>query len=400
MARVAEDASPQEPGNGRWIAGQCLARPDLVSRVEKEIRDPYNKRGIQPLCTWEDWHRGMRLLERELRQGSYTFTVDDYRQASAVLKAQGHPFAGPLYLLGSYAGRVASYRESWGQRYASRAPTADEMTAAQLIAEGHVRTPGSASWAGIDGTRYAPALQSKPGKGGWRHVVAAENSADGVELVSFPGQRAAQAWLHNRARGTSGPLATSQTGPRCRVAYEDEVLAWLTHAPHQSPPWDLLGQVAWTSHLRAEIYRAAELNGRSAPPAESADLVAWRIRTTFTYWIPFVPGWAADEIGWPDAQHAKAYFDRLAMTPVSQSQALEAAEALAHADAEAAERARPSAPATVTAAPATEAPVHRVVPAERRRPVEPGPQRAQSPVRQPRMQPPPRQARRTGPEPR
>jgi hypothetical protein len=163
--------------------------------------------------------------------------------------------------------------------------------------------------------------------------------------------------------------------------------------------WDLLGRVAWTSHLRAEIYRAAESNGRLAPPTDSADLVAWHVRTTFTYWMPFVPGWAADEIGWPDARHAKGYFDRLAVTPVSEPQALRTAEALARADTEAAERDRLSVAATVAAAPATEGPVHRLVPRDRR-PVERQQQRAQRPGVQPRLQPPPRQARLAGPEPR
>ncbi len=318
MAGVADAAGLDELRHGQWIAAQCLARPELVAQVEREIRDPYGKRGVQPLCTWVDWHRGMQLLERGLRRGSDTFTVADYREASALLKAQGHPFAGPLSVLGSYAGRVASYRESWAQRFASRACTAGELAAAQLIAAGHVRAPGGASWAGIDGTRYAMAIQAGPGSGRRSHVVVAENDADAVELVPFQAERPARAWLHNRARGAQGPVFTSETGPWCRVALEDEVLAWLTRAPHDSPPWDLLGQVTWTSHLRAEIYRAAQSNGKLAPPTNSSDLVAWHIRTTFTYWLPFAPGWAADEIGWPDARHATAYFDRLAVTPASE----------------------------------------------------------------------------------
>jgi hypothetical protein len=83
----------------------------------------------------------LQLLEKALRRGNDTFTAGDYREASRLLKAEEHPFAGPLWTLGSYVDDVASYRQSWGQWYASRARTADEAEAAQLIADGHVRHP-------------------------------------------------------------------------------------------------------------------------------------------------------------------------------------------------------------------------------------------------------------------
>jgi hypothetical protein len=77
--------------------------------------------------------------------------------------------------------------------------------------------------------------------------------------------------------------------------------------------------VAWTSHLRAEVYRAAESAGRHGASTDPAGLLRWRVRTGYKYWLPFAPGWAADEIGWPDPRHARAYFERLAVTPASEA---------------------------------------------------------------------------------
>jgi hypothetical protein len=144
VSKVHGDHSP----NGLWLASQCAARPDLISQVEVVIRDPYGQRDASPLCTWQDWHRGLQLLEKALQRGNDTFTAADYHEASRLLKAEGHSFAGPLWTLGSYVNDVASYRQSWGQRYASRPRTTDEEEAAQLIADGHVRAPDGASWVG------------------------------------------------------------------------------------------------------------------------------------------------------------------------------------------------------------------------------------------------------------
>jgi hypothetical protein len=385
-----------EPQNARWLASQCAARPDLSTRVEEAIRDPHGRRDVRPLCSWEDWHRGLQLLESSLRRGTTTFTAAGYREASSLLKAQGHPFAGPLGILGSYAGQVASYRESWGQRYASRARTADELEAARLITDGHVRDPGGAAWAGLDGARHALVVQRQPGRAGWRPVVLIKNSAEADELVPVTADHAARAWIQSRTRGASGPLPTSMTGPACRPAREDEVLAWLIHAAHDGLPWDLLGQVAWTSHLRAELYRAAEAHVRaSTGPGDSpARLIRW----SFAHWLAFAPGWAADLIGWPDARHARRYFDRLAVTPVTEGQALRAAQALASADTDAAARAGIAAPAT--AVQAAKEPARRLVPSGRQRATGPGVQRGQRGVGQRGMQPPQRQGRRPGAEPR
>jgi len=385
--------------NGPWLASQSALRPDLISQVEAVIRDPYGRRDVSPLCTWEDWHRGLQLLERALRRGSDTFTAADYRQASKLLEAEGHPFAGPLRTLGSYVSDVTPYRQSWAQRYASRAPTADEAEAAQLIADGHVRAPDGASWAGVDGARYALVLQRRPGSPGWRHAVVVENSADRNELVPFPNERSARGWIQNRVWGTKGPLPVGKTGPACRVSREEELLAWLIHAAHSGQPWDLLDQVVWTSHLRAELYRAVQTHAKGAPPTEPPGSLTGRTRSTFTHWLAFAPGWAADEIGWPDARHAGAYFTRLAMTQVGEAHALRVAEALACSDTEAAVRAGIATPQAAVPA-ATCGPASRPVPS-RRRTAESQPPPGRPIVTRPGLQPPPRsQGRQAGPEPR
>ena len=257
----------------------------------------------------------------------------------------------------------------------------------------------------LDGARYALAVQRRPGSPGWRPVVIVENSAECIELVPFPAERPARAWIQNRARGTAGPLRTSKTGPACRASLEDEVLAWLVETAHDGQPWDLLGQVAWTSHLRAELYAASELHGKGRASTDPGGSPLRRIRSSFTHWLAFAPGWAADDIGWPDARHARAYLSRLAMTPVGEVQALRAAQALARADTEAAARAGAATPEATVAAAVTEEPARRFMPNERRRAVEPGTQRGQRAAGQRGTQsspqrPPQPQARRAGPEPR
>jgi hypothetical protein len=219
------------------------------------------------------------------------------------------------------------------------------------------------------------AVQRWPGSPGWRPVVIVENSAECSELVPFPAERPARAWIQNRARGTAGPLRTSKSGPACRASLEDEVLAWLVHAADDGQPWDLLGQVAWTSHLRAELYAASETHGKGRASTDPGGSPLRRIRSSFTHWLAFAPGWGADDIGWPDARHARAYLNRLAMTPVSEFQALRAAQALARADTEAAARAGAATPAVAVAV--TEAPARSFMPNGRRRAVEPGTQRGQ-----------------------
>jgi hypothetical protein len=91
--------------------------------------------------------------------------------------------------------------------------------------------------------------------------------------------------MQSRVRGTRGPLTTSKTGLACRVSREEEFLAWLIRAACNGQPWDLLGQVVWTSHLRAELYRAAETHGKGTASTEPAGSLTGRIRSSFTYWL-------------------------------------------------------------------------------------------------------------------
>jgi hypothetical protein len=218
-----------------------------------------------------------------------------------------------------------------------------------------------------------------------------------VELVPFPGERPARAWMQNRVRGTEGPLRTS---PACRASREEELLAWLIRAAHAGRPWDLLSQVVWTSHLRAELYQAAQTHGMRAVPADPGDSLTVRIRSTFTHWLAFAPGWAADDLGWPDARHARAYFSRLAVTSVSEVQALRAADALVRSDTEAAARTGVAMPETAVVAAVAGGPAGRRVPRGQRT------AESQSETGRPNVkwrglqQPPQRQPRQAGPEPR
>jgi hypothetical protein len=93
MGDAASQAQGGEPT--RAVAGRAVPRAaGLIAQVEAVIRDPYGRRDMSPLCTWDDWHRRMRLLESAPRQGTETFTENDFRDASSLLQRDRASWAG------------------------------------------------------------------------------------------------------------------------------------------------------------------------------------------------------------------------------------------------------------------------------------------------------------------
>jgi hypothetical protein len=393
-----------EPRNGRWLASQAVSRPGLIAKVE-EVGGSYG--GIEVHWGKHDWYGAVQFFEYGARRGTETFALEDYQWASNLVKSSvtGPPIGsdkvvGPLspsragklaqllWILGSYADDHRSYRLGWATRYASRPPLAGEEDAGRQVREGHVRV-GQRSWAGSDGSQYAPGAQTAPG-GGTRPAVVVTNSAGSREVITFEDHGRARSWLANHARGRTGPLATTETGPPCRASHEDELLAYLLHNAYADQPWDLMSQVKWTTHLRAELYAAVAPQGLGRPCLYPGSSPASLFRRFFTERLALAPGWAVDTIGWPGARYAAAYFDRLAATPVTKPQALRAAEELASADAQAAAKA-----AEVSRSPARPA-----LPAGRRFAASQRPGKVPGRARKPGPLPPPPAPGSTGPVPR
>jgi hypothetical protein len=178
------------------------------------------------------------------------------------------------------------------------------------------------------------------------------------------------------------------------------VLAWLIHHRAGSGMRELAGQVRWTSYLRDELAVAVRLRRDFwAGEPLAADWPVPVKRRIFAGRVTHLPEAAADSIGWPDARRALAYFDRLAAMPVSEPQAMRAAEALAAADAEAAARA--SAPETAATAGIGRLLARPAVAGERRRVMAARPRSVSSgPGRTAGLLPPPQAAGGTSPAPR
>jgi hypothetical protein len=377
-SRLAEP----EPTDGQWLARQCARRPRLVASVESVIGDPYGTREV--LCGWQDWYAGLQLFEHAARRGTRAFTGADYRHAAALLDPARSSAGGPpgapglspgrarqlarlLRGLGSYAEDQHAYRLSWQQRYASRALTAAEVAAARQVRDGRVRAAGR-SLPGIDGGRYALAIQGDPGKPGSRPVVVVTNSAGGAELVPFADEGAARGWLAGRLRGATGPVPVSGPGTACRASREEQLLGWLVHAAYGDVPWDQLAAVRWTTHLRAELFLALSPDGRQRPALYPGESPARNIRRQLASRLAFAPGWAVAAIGWPGARRALAYADRLAAAgTVTGSHAMRVAAGLARADAEATARQAAAGDATSPAVRETATLARRSLPGTRQR---------------------------------
>jgi hypothetical protein len=367
----------------------------------------------------EDWSRhhdvetarlaGTQAFERAVRSRampSAELTEDDYRWASWLLRdptarrlsefadipplqldgrASGSVLRGLSELLDglrSSLGLLRSWQYHSRQRQATRPLTIGEDDAARRISRGEVRM--RRDWPGIDGSRYALA---GTGRSGERIAVVVTSAASATEVVPFGDEASARAWLASRIRRTTRPVPTSAVGPACRVAREEEVLAWLIRHRPDAEMKELAAQVRWTSYLRDELAVAVRVRRDWwAGEPLSPDWPVSVKRQVFAGRMTHLPAAAADSIGWPDARRALAYFDRLASTPVSESQAMRAAEALAASDDEAAARAAASGRAAVAAAAGiSQFPARPSLPSTRRRAIAPQPPGAV-----------PRAARRTG----
>jgi hypothetical protein len=307
-----------QPG-GDWLAEQAAGQPRQVTRAGQIIAAGGR--------TNDSALHGRQFLERALgADPQASFGARDYRTAARRVEDAGRSAHGDV--LETIAAADAELRApwpAWERRYDDRPQTAAERDADAQIRLGAVVEKGKAGH-GVDGAWYTRAYYTHSG----RPAVVVTSSALTEELAPFASVAEADAWLRSRAPDTTGPLLTSANGPALpRTVKEEEVLARLLRVPSEAASMAaLLGPGTWSTHLRAELFTTLRwLTSAGGTPDYSG------VAEAFTRRLLRAPGWAADDIGWPNATRAMSYLQRLAATTVTAGQARLAAEALAHGDA-------------------------------------------------------------------
>lgn len=311
---MASAEPPLRPGP-EWLAGQVSDRPGEVTRAGQIIAA--GGRSNDACLHARQFFEGVLLPSPET-----VLTVGDYRYAAGRLHGAGRAVhAETLEALGATDNEWQAARPSWEARYRDRSATAAERDAASLISAGLVAERGKPGH-GTDGAWYARGIDHRTGQ----PAVIVTTSAMTRDIVSFPTVPVANAWLRSRAPETAGPLVrTADT----RGIREEEILAWLLRHPGGTGQVaEQTGQAAWTTHLRAELFATLSwLTVGGGTPDYSV------IAEAYTRRLLRAPRWAAADIGWPGADRAMTYLQRLAATPVTDRQARSAVDAVAGADA-------------------------------------------------------------------
>lgn len=212
----------------------------------------------------------------------------------------------------------------WLHRYDSRPATDREYGWLDRTFDGRTR-PDQPPYrvTGIDGTRSL-AVTLVRRDGGRDGAVLSLTDAGFLETVSgFPGPYDRQAWLDGREYGrvpgadglprTPVPLAApgSLAGP------EERVLAWLLREPGAARGAATLLQArSFSAYSRAETFLAWRSVAERNPVPPLAE-----VRYELARRLLRAPDWAAGSVGWPFGHIGLAYFDRLAVTPVTPGQA-------------------------------------------------------------------------------
>lgn len=299
------------------------------------IRDLHGYGGHWPLLD--------RLrLEDEIWNGpAYSISAQAYRDAAELLSGRGHEEeAATLERLAATDAEVRHAAWEWETRMPSPVPQpgagAHAGAADQPIP---FRLPGVT---GIDGVSYA---ETTTGTG--ELAVLAEGIPGRPEIVTgFADASERAEWLADRtlsqldladlpreaefmARFT--PLASCVSGPPCRTAREEQVLAQLLRSG--DPDGQLTASLThrmFTSHVRAEIYAAwcegiNKIAGDGVWPRELATVLIALDRR-----ILRAPDWGLEAAGVRRriAEPARSYLHRLVVTPVTQEQAVGAVREL------------------------------------------------------------------------
>lgn len=324
---------------GRYLAARYLLMPGLASALDGTIargEEELRRLGAGPGLVEEVPRlRALQLFTYAARVPPGTVhTRHEFRMAALLARKAGHEqaarnlehFALVVDNDGEmgyrwehhFDGDVEPYHRRWSARHHAWAQFAG-IDLARLPA-GPVREHGR-TWHGADGAQYVRAsCEGLPG--GPVPAVVVRTSAARAEVVAFDSDGAANAWLSARSVLGTGAVPTTADGPACRAVREDEILVRLLRDPANGELRALAGEKTWTSHLRAELFDALRVGRDDAVPDVEA------IRRRYQDGLERAPGWALREIGWPHADRAMRYLDRLRATEVTEGQAIAAAQAL------------------------------------------------------------------------
>lgn len=275
-------------------------------------------------------------LEGEIWNGpAYSIGAEAYRDAAKLLSRGGHEEeAATLERLAATDAEVRHAAWEWEIRMPSPAPRpGGGARAAAADRPVPFRLPGVT---GIDGVSYAETTTAIG-----ELAVLAEGIPGLPEIVTgFADESERAEWLADRtlsqldrtdlppgaefiARFT--PLASCVSGPPCRTAREEQVLARLLR--DGDPDGRLTASLThrmFTSHARAEIYAAwcegmNKIAGDGVWPRELATVLIALDRR-----ILRAPDWGLEAAGLRRrvAEPARSYLHRLVVTPVTQEQAV------------------------------------------------------------------------------
>jgi hypothetical protein len=311
--------SRANPQPGRMVARRMLDDPGLARTVLQTLAAGRN--GVDARL------RARRYVETRLGVGPKDGISDaSYRRAAAALKNTGQAAeAEALEAIASVGAELRAAHREWRDRYANRPRTEAEVRAMTWMSGGRIRTAGNEGVTGADGAWYHVAdLMTESGT---VPAVVMTTRSGFVEVVDgFAADSAMRAWLRDRARGRTGPLASCATGPACRAMWEEQVLAWLLqNGGGSGEGWR---PQAFTTYSRSEIFLAWRAVSQGTFSGADIRLVEGELDRRLLR----APGWAIAEIGWPRGQNTIAFLGRLAVTAVTTTTAQLAARQLVSQD--------------------------------------------------------------------
>lgn len=279
-----------------------------------------------------------RLQARWMLSGALGIAPDEiirdatFSTAARQLESSGDPTsAKAIAELSRTGAELTKAAREWTSRYSGRPRTDREQADAEVLASGRVsRSAPAQSVMGADGARYQVATL-EPGSGGRpKEIAIVTTSAQTTEIVKpFADARERDAWISDRLQGREGPISSWQTGPQCRTAREEQVLAWaLQHADGANADKGGWKPSTFLTHTRSEIFIAwvaASKKTEGRPDlAAVEDALEWQMLRA--------PWWGSLETGGRNGEAALSYLHRLAESKISTPQAMRAAQWLIRED--------------------------------------------------------------------
>jgi hypothetical protein len=175
---------------------------------------------------------------------------------------------------------------------------------------------------GIDGATYHPGRST-----GLSPVVAVRTRAMSEVIRGWTTRDEMLAWIAGRTGTAPGSLRTPPAAAASRTIREEHVLARLLSEPAELP--DLAGHLTpdmFASDVRYDLYAAI-----LAAAGQGGDWIT-SVATELDRRIAWLPGSALPAYGGPGAPWARTCLQRLAATPVTHGQALDAQHALRRDD--------------------------------------------------------------------